>query len=58
MTILGILQILLFFLLILIAAKPMGAYMAKVFDGEKTLLSPVFRPVERLIYTVCGVDEA
>ena len=40
MTANGILQILLFFGLILLLTKPMGAYMARVFDGERTLLQP------------------
>ena len=37
--------------------KPLGAYMAQVFTGERTFLSPVLRPVERAIYWCCGVDE-
>ncbi len=45
MTANGILQILLFFALVLLATKPLGAYMARVFNGERTLLSPVLRPV-------------
>ena len=53
----GILQILLFFVVILLVTKPMGTYMAHVFNGERTLLSPVLRPVERLFYKVFGVDE-
>ncbi|HET6384391.1 MAG TPA: potassium-transporting ATPase subunit KdpA [Armatimonadota bacterium] len=57
MTLDGLAQILLFFLLILIAAKPMGLYMARVFEGQRTLLSPALRPVERLIYRICGVDK-
>ncbi len=38
--------------------KPLGIYMARVFAGERTLLSPVLGPVERVIYRVCGVDPA
>jgi K+-transporting ATPase ATPase A chain len=54
----GIVQIAIFFLLILAAAKPMGAYMAKVFAGERTILYPVLRPLERLCYAACGVRES
>jgi len=35
--------------------KPLGAYMARVFEGERTWLDPVLRPVERLVYRVAGV---
>jgi potassium-transporting ATPase potassium-binding subunit len=57
MTTNGILQLLLFFLLILLLTKPMGAYMARVFQGERTLLTPVLRPAERLLYRLLGVRE-
>lgn len=57
MTANGIIQILLFFALLLITVKPLGAYMARVFEGEGTFLSPVLRPVERGLYRVFGVDE-
>jgi K+-transporting ATPase ATPase A chain len=57
MAIPAILQFLLFFGLILLAAKPMGAFMHRVFEGERTFLHPVLRPVERVLYRVCGVDE-
>ena len=40
----------------LLAAKPLGLYMAKVFSGENTLLSPILSPVERGFYAVAGVD--
>src|SRR5678809_668108 len=53
----GILQILLFFAVIVLVAKPMGAYMARVFAGERTLLSPVFKPIEGLFYKLFGVKE-
>ena len=36
--------------------KPLGLYMARVFNGERTFLDPVLRPVERLIYRLSGVD--
>jgi len=54
----GILQIALFFLVVLALTKPMGAYMAKVFAGERTLLHPALRPIEKAAYRVCGIDEA
>ena len=40
-----------------LAAVPLGRYMARVFSGERTLLSPVLRPVERLVYRLIGVRE-
>ncbi len=57
MTTNGIAQILVFFLVILLLTKPIGAYMARVFEGEKTLLTPLFKPVERLFYKLFGVKE-
>ena len=56
MTINGWLQILLFFTLILLVTKPLGGFMTRVFNGERNLLSPILRPIERLIYKICGVD--
>src|SRR3989440_550743 len=53
----GWLQILFFFLVILAITKPMGVFMAHVFNREKTLLDPVLRPIERLIYKLARVDE-
>lgn len=50
MTINGWLQILLFFALILLVTKPLGLFMTQVFTGERNFLSPILRPVERLIY--------
>lgn len=58
MTFNGWLQIGLFFLVIVVLTKPVGLYLARVFTGEQTLLDPVFKPLERLIYRVTGVDEA
>ncbi len=57
MTANGILQILFFFLLVLLVTRPLGLFMARVFEGEKTLLDPVFKPIERALYKVCGIDE-
>src|SRR6267143_6749485 len=57
MTLNGWLQILLFFLIILALTKPLGVFMAHVFNREKTFFDPVMRPIERLIYRLTGVDE-
>src|SRR5882762_2878558 len=57
MTLNGWLQILVFFLIILVVTKPLGVFMAHVFNREKTFLDPVLRPIERLIYKLTGVDE-
>jgi K+-transporting ATPase ATPase A chain len=53
----GWIQILLFCALVVALVKPLGFYMTRVFNGERTLLSPVVRPVERLFYAAAGVDE-
>jgi len=57
MTSIGILQILVFFGLIWLLTKPIGLFMSRVFAGERTFLHPVFRPIEVLVYRVCGVRE-
>src|SRR6478672_6225921 len=57
MTLNGWLQILFFFALILAVTKPLGVFMAHVFNREKTFLDPVLRPVERSIYRLTRVDE-
>ena len=47
---------LIFYMVVLLAlAKPLGTFMAKVYQGEKTFLDPVFGPVERFIYRLAGV---
>lgn len=46
------------FLVILLLTKPLGVYMARVFTGERTFLTPVLGPIERLTYRICGVDPA
>ena len=51
-----LLQILLYLALILAATPLLGGYMAQVFAGERTLLSPVLVPLERAIYGACGID--
>jgi K+-transporting ATPase ATPase A chain len=57
MTANGWLQILLFLVLIFLVAKPLGVFMARVFNREKTFMDPVLRPIERVLYRVTGVDE-
>src|ERR1700756_5128873 len=57
MTANGWFQILLFLLLVFLVTKPLGVFMARVFNREKTFMDPVLRPVERLLYRVTGVDE-
>jgi len=58
MTAIGWLQASVFFAIVIALTKPLGAYMARVFEGQKTLLTPIFAPVERLIYKVCRIDPA
>ena len=53
----GWFQILLFFALVLAAAKPLGIHMARVFQRERTFFDFAARPLERLIYRLTGVDE-
>jgi len=57
MTINGWLQILFFLALVLLVTKPMGVFMTRVFNREKTFMDPALRPIERLLYRVTGVDE-
>lgn len=56
MTLIGWLQILLFVVVLLILVKPLGSYMARVFQGEKTFASRVLSPVEHFVYRIAGVD--
>ena len=55
MTANGWLQFLIFIALLLALMRPLGLYMARVLEGERTFLTPLFRPIERLIYRVCGI---
>src|SRR5215510_6163441 len=57
MTANGWLQILIYIAIIIALAKPVGLFMTHVFDGERTFLHPVLRPIERLLYRLTGVDE-
>lgn len=56
MTIIGWLQIALFFLAVLVTIKPLGLYMARVFAGERTALSPVLGRLEADLYRVSGIS--
>ncbi len=57
MTGIGIFQIAVFFGIILLITKPVGLFMARVFEGERTFLHLVIRPLERLVYKLCGIRE-
>src|ERR1700729_2586767 len=57
MTVIGWIQIILFCAIIVALVKPFGGYMTRVFNGERTFLSPVLRPVEAGLYWIGGVDE-
>src|SRR5271168_584328 len=57
MTVIGWIQIILFCAIIVALVKPLGWYMTRVFNGERTLLSPVLRPVEAALYWAGGVDQ-
>lgn len=53
----GMLLIAVYFAVVLMLAKPMGVHMANVFEGRRTFLHPIFRPLEVLTYKLTGVDE-
>jgi len=57
MTLNGWIQIAIYCAIVLALVKPLGWYMTRVFNGERTFLSPVLRPVERGLYWLGGVDE-
>src|ERR1700739_2519685 len=57
MTAIGWLQIILYCVIVVALVKPLGGYMTRVFNGERTFLSPVLRPVETGLYWISGVDE-
>jgi K+-transporting ATPase ATPase A chain len=56
MTSIGWIQITVIFALVLLCVKPLGAFMANVFDGKRTFMSSVVGPVERSFYRLAGVD--
>ena len=53
----GTLQILIFFLVILVLTKPTGLFIASLFEGRRTFLHPILRPVEAATYKLVGVNE-
>jgi K+-transporting ATPase ATPase A chain len=57
MTANGWFQILFFLGLIFLVTKPMGIFMTRVFNRERTFMDPVLRPIEKLLYRVTSVDE-
>jgi K+-transporting ATPase ATPase A chain len=52
----SVLQVLIFLAIVLLITKPMGLYLTAVFSGRRTWLTPVFAPVERLFYRLCGIN--
>jgi K+-transporting ATPase ATPase A chain len=52
----GLLQIAIYFAIIIALTKPLGSYMTRVFSGEHTLLSPLLQPIENLFYRAAGID--
>jgi potassium-transporting ATPase potassium-binding subunit len=57
MTASGLFQIALYFLVLLALTKPLGLYMNRVFQGERTFMHRLLRPFEVAIYKLCGIDE-
>jgi K+-transporting ATPase ATPase A chain len=57
MTVNGWVQIVVFLLLVLAVTKPIGVFITRVFNRERTFMDPVLRPIERLLYKLCFVDE-
>ncbi|HZU86509.1 MAG TPA: potassium-transporting ATPase subunit KdpA, partial [Anaerolineaceae bacterium] len=55
MTVNGWIQILFFLLVLVLLVKPLGLYMAKVYQGERTFLKPVIAPLERFTYRLAGI---
>ncbi len=54
----AIVQVGLFFIVVALISVPLGLYMARVFNDERTFMDPVLRPIEKLIYKVCGIQAA
>ena len=57
MTAVGLVQILGYFLVVLALTKPLGSFMARIYEGQRTFLHPVLGPLERLLYKLAGVKE-
>jgi len=56
MTTIGVLRILIYLAVVFLLVKPLGAYMARVYEGGRTMFDPVLRPLERLLYRLCRID--
>src|SRR6476659_4840852 len=57
MTLNGWIQIAIYFVVLTALVVPLGHYMARIFEGERTFLTPVLGPVERGLYRLSGIDE-
>ena len=56
MNLLGWLQFVIYILILLVLVKPLGLYMARVYQGERTFLTPILSPVERFFYRLAGIS--
>lgn len=56
MTLNGIFQIIFYLVVLLLLAKPLGEFMARIFQGERTFLHPIIGPVEKFIYRISGIN--
>ena len=56
MTAIGVLRIVIYLAVVFLLVKPLGAYMARVYEGGRTFLDPVLRPLERLLYRLSRID--
>lgn len=52
-----LLQVVLLFVVLLLLVKPLGSFMARVYQGERTFLTPLVSPVENLLYRISGVQQ-
>lgn len=57
MTLIGWMQIALFAAIVIAVTRPLGGFMTRIFNGERTLITPLVRPLERGFYRLAGVDE-
>ena len=57
MTSIGVLNVVVYFVVILLVTKPLGVFMTKLFAGERTFLHPLLRPLEKLTYRLCRIRE-
>jgi K+-transporting ATPase ATPase A chain len=56
MSVNGWLQFAIYCLVLLATVRPVGIYMARVIEGERTWLDPILRPIERILYKLCGIN--